>query len=351
MKPIKIMIVDDALIVRGLLRRMLEGVSDFEVVASCADGESAIHSYLALKPDVVLMDVEMPRLDGFEALKQIRALDKDARIIMCSSLTLDGAEMTQKVLAAGAMDYLSKPSTKTVDSSAAFQQQLVQKIRAYAKNAKTCIVEAPPLRKAAPKVSRQFPSIIAIGSSTGGPKALSLLLSLIKRPLSCPVVITQHIPLGFSRQLADNLGRTTGHDVCEAQSDMPLESGRFYVAPGGSHLTVAGESAPVIRLSDAPAINFCRPSVDVMLRSVLDVYETDILTLILTGMGEDGKAGCAALVAKSSTNRVLVQNEESSVVWGMPGAVAKAGLAHEVLTIEKLADAVNHAMQQRKVVT
>lgn len=359
---IRVMLVDDAVVVRGLLRRILEREADMQVVASCGDGEAAVQQYPVQRPDIVVMDIEMPRMNGLDAVKHILRMDSDARIVMCSSLTRHGAEATLQALEAGALDYLGKPSAQTIEPGQDFGEALVGKLRALNKRnpavhtaasaspAQAAIASAPT----ADILPALRPEVVAIGASTGGPKALAQLLSCWRdNPPDCPILITQHMPAGFTQQLAANLSRATGMDVREAEDGMPLRNGQACLAPGGRHLTLTreGNTPPQMRLSDAPPVHFCRPSVDVMLNSLPLIYSRGILAIILTGMGEDGKDGCRTLRASSAENIVLVQDEASSVVWGMPGAVAKAGYAHAIMPPEGIAAQVTHLLRQGKVLS
>lgn len=344
---INVMIVDDSLVVRGLLRRIIEKHCDLNVLTTCADGASAVQQYKTFSPDVVLMDVEMPIMNGIEAVRQICEHDPDARILMCSSLTHAMADATVRALDAGALDFVSKPTAQTVDGSSEFEDALIGKIRLLGQKS----AEGEDAVKATLN-TRDYtpisPSVIAIGSSTGGPKALTDMFAYIKAAPACPILITQHIPAGFSEQLAARIERVCGIRAVQATNGMALEKGVIYIAPGGQHMTVNAKSAPHIVLTDGPLVNFCRPSVDVMLQSIGQVYGKNILTLILTGMGEDGKQGCKFLRDLSPTNVVLVQNEASSVVWGMPKAVAAAGAAHAVHDLHQLAEHMNHMIAMKR---
>jgi two-component system chemotaxis response regulator CheB len=339
---IRVMLVDDAVVVRGMLRRILEQQPDFEIVASCGDGQAALAQYRDAKPDVVLMDIEMPRMDGMTALRQLLVQDAQACVIMCSSLTGEGANASMEALAAGALDYIAKPTTQ--DMPEHFAQKLVCKVRNLNKQAQRAASAPARAGASALPVLKARPSLIAIGASTGGPVALKTLLGALAKPLPCPVLVTQHIPAGHSAALADHLARQTGQAVHEAEDGMALQNGHVYIARGGRHMGVRTTPTPQLTLTDGPAVNFCKPAVDVMFNSLHENYGGSILALILTGMGEDGCRGAAAL-ARQLGNVIWAQDEQSSIVWGMPGAVVRAGLAQAVLPVAAMAAAINQCMK------
>ncbi|MFA5593275.1 MAG: chemotaxis-specific protein-glutamate methyltransferase CheB [Micavibrio sp.] len=365
----KIMIVDDSVVVRGMLRGIIEQDRRFHIVSSAQNGLRGVEDYKRHKPDIVLMDIEMPEMDGMTALKEILAFDPKAKVIMCSSLTQSGAQITVDALRIGAVDCLSKPSSKTIDRSAAFEEQLLLKLRMLAKPESAPNRDrgdAPahtPSLPALPKIlddrdiklvpypmplPNNFPLALAIGSSTGGPKALIEVLSGLNKKIALPIFISQHIPQGFSKYLAENIQKHTGFPTHEAEQDMAIEAGHIYIAPGGLHMAIKAGAPKRIDLLDTPPVNFCKPSVDVMLESIAAHYGAGILTVILTGMGADGKNAAVKMATDSRYNIVIAQDKNSSVVWGMPGAVANAGICHSILPADSIADAINHLIYRKE---
>jgi two-component system chemotaxis response regulator CheB len=341
------MVVDDSAIVRGLFTRVLEAEPGISVIASAGDGAMAVRMLEREDPDVILLDIEMPNMDGLTALPKIKELKPDVVVIMASTLTKRNAEISMRALSLGADDYVAKPSSREeLRSAEDFKRELVERVKALAHRKRGRLP-----RRAATPVSREIfaakktielrtsgsarPEILAIGSSTGGPKALADCLGPITAAVSLPIIITQHMPPTFTEILAKHLGDITGWPSAEGQDGELIKPRQIYVAPGGHHMLVARKGPHrVIRISDAEAENFCRPSVDPMLRSMAEVFGSNVLVLILTGMGSDGKAGCEKIVQCGGT--VIAQDEETSVVWGMPGAVAVTGLCSAVLPINEI---------------
>ncbi len=391
-QPYRIMVVDDSAVIRGLFTRILEDDPEIKVIASVGDGQMALNALKRHDPpiEVATLDIEMPNMDGMTALPRMRDVDPDLQILMASTLTKANAEVTMRALNSGAADYVTKPSSRSdIHSSEEFRRELVTKVKGLAaarrrkagvkyKPAMNNRVEQPratsstvarpsaPLetRKsrapsssaatrrapAAPlanrlaqkevvlrQAGRERPDVLAIGSSTGGPQALFQLLGDLKNNvMKVPILITQHMPATFTTILAEHIARASGMASAEAQDHEPIVSGRIYVAPGNFHMTVAKEGDKrVIRLLQTPPENFCRPAVDPMLRSLTEIYGgRKILTVILTGMGQDGLKGAKLVVDGGGT--VIAQDEATSVVWGMPGAVATAGLCSAVAPIQEI---------------
>ena len=356
------MVVDDSVVVRGLLRRIIEQEPKLEIISTASDGEIALSDYKNLGPDIVLLDIEMPVMDGITALKHMLAYDPDAPIIICSSLTQKGAETTYKALNLGALDCIAKPSSTSIDRSISFEDELRQKLLNLNKQSMPHKFQASASKDIAPDINvskesvdyktktignnytcrshikspPQFPVAIAIGSSTGGPRALMDVFKDIKGKPMLPIFITQHIPVGFADLLAKDLQKHSDLEFHEAKDGMLVEPGHVYIAPGGQHLTLSASLPRRIVLDDGPAVNYCKPSIDVMLSSLGQAYPKHLLMVFLTGMGGDGKDACAQLTSASDTHVVLAQDEESSTVWGIPGAVAKAGLCHFVRPLENI---------------
>ncbi len=348
--PLRVMVVDDSAVMRGVVGRMIgEDPKVAVVVASAANGQLAVERARKNDIEVVILDVEMPVMDGLTALPNLLAIDPHLVVIMASALTTQNADVTLRALAAGAKDYIPKPSSTTPGSGAdQFKRELMEKIKTFGdlRRRKPRNAPRPGARLAVAPASvgprlilrpiqRVRPRALAIGCSTGGPNALPLVVKALRRPLGVPVLITQHMPPKFTELLATNLSRDTGHVCVEAKDGEPVLPGKIYIAPGDFHMTAAVSGAGVvIRLNQNERENFCRPAVDAMLRSLVDVYKHNLLAAILTGMGEDGLVG-ARVVVEAGGN-VVAQDEASSVVWGMPGAVAKGGLCCSVLPLSEL---------------
>jgi len=395
------MLVDDSAVIRGLMTRWLREDGAFEIVASVGDGAQAVRQIQRVLPEVVVLDIEMPHMDGLTALPQLLRAVPGLKVIMASTLTERNAEISLRAMAAGAADYLPKPSsTRDAGTVIDYQRELISKLRVLAEAARrgadARTARAPAGSTAAPSPSptarpapgsapaaahsaasspassspaaaravaparprpgpygaapirlRQHrvvaPKVMVVGSSTGGPQALFALFQNLKDALKVPVLVTQHMPPTFTRILAEHLARVSGMSAAEAVDGEPLEKGRILVAPGDWHLTVAaGANGPVAKLNQKPPENFCRPSVDPLFRSVAEVFGPNVLAVVLTGMGQDGLLGARQLVERGGT--LLAQDEASSVVWGMPGAVATDGLCTAVLPLPQLPDAVRKVL-------
>lgn len=336
----RVMICDDSVVIRGAIARMLEQDPDIKVVARAADGMAAIAALQRQTIDVIVLDIEMPVMDGLTALPLLLKADPQVRVIMASTLTTRGAEVAMRALRLGAADYLPKPSSAEINDDS-FRRELTAKIRGLAKlraNAQTKPTRAPlpPSLVGLRPVGRQKPALLAIGSSTGGPQALFQLVQGLGKRLPVPVVLTQHMPATFTPILADHLTKLGCLPCHEAKHGEKLEPGQIYLAPGDHHLLIeqAGSGARAMLSSDPPE-NFCRPAVDPMLRSAVAALSGRVLVVMLTGMGQDGLAGTRLVIDGGGT--AIAQDEATSVVWGMPGAIAQAGLCHAVLPIAQLA--------------
>jgi two-component system chemotaxis response regulator CheB len=356
--PIRVMVVDDSAVVRGLISRMLEAEADISVVASVGNGKMAVDTLSRMEIEVIVLDIEMPVMDGLTALPKILEYDDSLRVIMASTLTARNADISLRALQAGAVDYIPKPSSsRELSGGRDFSQELVEKVRIHAlarrkqKGAPSVATPAPSrsmpssILKTQEKTKeitlraatlKERPDIIAIGSSTGGPQALFTVLKGMFGKVSQPVVITQHMPATFTKILAEHVNRMTGWSCFEATDGMVVEQGKVYLAPGDYHMTVESSGVQkILRLNQDPPENFCRPAVDPMLRSVSAAYGRKVVTVILTGMGSDGLKGGNVIVDNGGI--VIAQDEASSVVWGMPGAVAQAGICSAVLPLEDIA--------------
>ncbi|MGX7743476.1 protein-glutamate methylesterase/protein-glutamine glutaminase [Rhodopseudomonas parapalustris] len=366
-EPLRVMIVDDSVVIRGLISRWVEAEPDMVVAASLRTGLDAVNQLERVKPDVAVLDIEMPELDGISALPQLLAKKRDLVVIMASTLTRRNAEISFKALSLGAADYIPKPETTREPQAAdIFKHDLLQKIRslggrvrrrASAATAAPAIAREPhpaPLAPAAPAtptvasqaalVKRSFgptaPRVLLIGSSTGGPQALMSVVAEIGPVIDrFPVLITQHMPPTFTTILAEHLARASRRPAHEGVDGEAIKPGNIYLAPGGKHMRVVKQGGnPVIALDDGPPVNFCKPAVDPLFMSAIDVWQSGILALVLTGMGSDGMRGGKDIVAAGGS--VIAQDEASSVVWGMPGAVANAGVCAAVLPLNQIGSKV-----------
>ncbi|MBR0687592.1 chemotaxis response regulator protein-glutamate methylesterase [Bradyrhizobium manausense] len=374
--PLRVMVVDDSVVIRGLISRWIGAEHDMEVAASLRTGLEAVNQIERINPDVAVLDIEMPELDGISALPQLLAKKRDLVIIMASTLTRRNAEISFKALSLGAADYIPKPeSTRETSAADVFHHDLIQKIRHLgARLRRKTAVASPPLAPASPAApaarapavtrptapapapavsalssgslttrpfSTQAPKVLLIGSSTGGPQALMALVTELGPVIDrFPVLITQHMPPTFTTILAEHLARSSRRPAAEAVDGEPVKPGRIYLAPGGKHMRVVRSGAEAaIALDDGPAVNFCKPAVDPLFTSAIDIWHGNILSVILTGMGSDGMRGGKDIVAAGGS--VIAQDEASSVVWGMPGAAANAGICAAILPLNQIGAKVN----------
>lgn len=365
----RILIVDDSAVMRNLLRTVVNSDAHCEVAGTAADGASALDSLPVINPDVVLLDVEMPVMDGLATLRALRQRSNSTPVIMCSSLTHRGARVTIEALASGAADYVAKPSGQANREAAMQQlaQELIPKIRALTATGTREVL----LRQSSPDGSSPAlllrrpvtgalrfedecshtqqrygksqpitatPSVIVIGVSTGGPAALDVVLQAFPADFPLPIVVVQHMPELFTSLLAERLNASCRLPVHEAMQGQAVRGGQVYFARGNWHLeaiAAASQDLPVtLRMSQGPAENHCRPAVDVLFRSAANVYGSGVLAVVLTGMGSDGLRGCRLIRQWGGT--VLAQDEATSTVWGMPGAVVNAGLAQRILPLNTI---------------
>jgi len=340
MPKIRVLVVDDAVVMRRLIAGVIEADPELEMAGIAPNGKLALARIPQVNPDVVTLDVEMPEMNGIEAVTEIRKLYPKLPVIMFSTMTERGAIATLDALARGATDYVTKPANVGSVSEAIdrLEQELLPKIKLYAGGAvKPEFTPAPVARahRTAPPSAARC-SIIAIGSSTGGPNALHQIIPALPADLGVPVMIVQHMPPVFTQLLATRLNEISKMRVHEALNGQAVERGHVYIAPGGHHLAISAESGRLhARLNDDPPENSCRPSVDVLFRSVAQVCGGGTLGAVLTGMGQDGLRGAQWI--RESGGEVIAQDRESSVVWGMPGAVTEAGLADEVAPLSEFA--------------
>jgi len=383
--PIRVMVVDDAVVIRGLLSRWLDDDAALSVVASHRNGKLAVEDVLRSNPDVVVLDIEMPEMDGMTALPLMLAKKRDLVVVMASTLTRRNAEISLKALSLGAADYVPKPeSTSEVTTSLDFRRELIEKVKALGQRAKRMrgpartmraetnagrtasqapvgklaarpaqaaavrrpVAPAPVVEAGKTKsYSSARPRILAIGSSTGGPQALQVVMKEIGTSIKdVPVVVTQHMPPTFTSILAEHLGKAAIRPSKEGEDGETLIPGTIYVAPGGKHMVLEKSAGTIIiRLNDEPPINFCKPAVDPLFDSVAKVYGSAALGLVLTGMGHDGAAGVKTIAAGGGS--IIAQDEATSVVWGMPGAAAKTGVCSDVLPLPDIGPKISRILK------
>lgn len=351
--PIRVLVVDDSAVVRGLTVRILESEPGIEVAGTCGNGQIAVQQIARRDVDIVVLDIEMPVMDGITALPLLLEAAPGVRVIIASTLSQRNAEISLQALAKGAADYLPKPSTGQLGGSETYRRELLRKVRALGRRR----IKAPQPRPVALRIARASqpapsassgrgialrppmqaaPHAIVIGSSTGGPQALMDVLAALPPTLDLPIFIAQHMPAAFTPILAQHLAKASGRPCCEASDGMAVREGHIYLAPGDFHMEVRRTAMGLVtRLTVAPPENFCRPSVNPLLRSAAQVFGVHTLAVMLTGMGSDGLQGADALIHAGGS--LIAQDEATSVVWGMPGAVAHAGLCAAVLPLARIA--------------
>lgn len=370
----KVLVIDDSAVARGLMTRWVEEDPDLALVGAAVDGEQGLRKAEELKPDLIVLDVEMPKMDGLAALPLLLKAVPGAKVLMASTLTRRGGEVTIRALSMGAADYAPKPQAGRLAGAEEFRRDLLSKLKALAPKPIPPVPSArdipaqpsspgvrtitPPPASAGAPVRRSFapsaqppaargsvarhtarPEIIAIGSSTGGPQALRDVVAAFGPDVRAPIVIAQHMPALFTKILAEHLSKASSLRCKEAEDGERLTAGGLYIAPGDFHLTVRKDAAGFYAaLDQTPPINFCRPAVDPLFQSVTEVTGGKALGIILTGMGHDGREG--ARILRNAGGTILAQDEASSVVWGMPGAVAAAGLADEILPLDRIGAAI-----------
>jgi two-component system chemotaxis response regulator CheB len=375
-----LMIVDDSAVVRGLLTRLFNTQDDIEVISSSVDGVMALEQLRTHKPDVIILDIEMPRMDGFTALPQILELSPASKIIVSSTLSERNADISLEALKLGATEYVPKPTSRQEKGMVdAYYQEMLDKIRAISNSSKSSarssgspiLQEAMTIKAACdsreasiPKpsvdevpasavdesmwkkfVPKQRPEVLAIASSTGGPQALLQIFSSMKGKMpNIPVFVTQHMPPTFTTIMAKHLSQA-GDVLCEeAQENQAVQSGQVYIAPGDYHMLVTKDSGSVkLQLDHSEPVNFCRPSAEPMITSLLNVYGSRLMLLVLTGMGQDGRVGAQQVYNKGGS--VYIQDKQSSTVWGMPKAVYDNNCYHGMLPLSQFAPFLQHVFQ------
>lgn len=350
MPKIRVLIVDDSTVIRRLLSDTLASDSELEVAATAPNGKIALAKIPQVNPDVVTLDMEMPEMDGLQTLTAIRQQYPKLPVIMFSTLTQRGAEQTFDALARGASDYVTKPANvgSITDGIRAIQQQLIPKIKGLCHRPPH---SATPVPRAVTSIKQQVPApparidIIAIGVSTGGPNALARVLPQLPNSLPVPVVIVQHMPPVFTQHLAVRLNQISPLTVKEAKAGDILQPGSVWIAPGDFHLTLKRAGNQVVAVTDqGTPENSCRPAVDVLFRSCAQLFGANVLAVVLTGMGQDGLRGCEAV--RQAGGRVFAQDQATSVVWGMPGSVTQAGLAHQILPLPQVPSEILREVQR-----
>lgn len=345
----KVLIVDDSVVVRKLLNDILSAHPEIEVVGSAATGEAALEKIASMAPDIITLDIEMPGMDGLQTLTEIRKRHPKLPVIMFSALTERGAQATLYALSLGANDYVTKPTggKNAEEARKQIENDLIQKLLGIGSKpaARSAPVPAP-----ATDAPRRVPSdirAIAIGVSTGGPNALTKLISMLPGDINVPIFITQHMPPIFTRALAEQLSTRSKLPVCEAQPGDIVKAGHVYIAPGGYHMVLSARQGVVtIETNEDPPEHSCRPAVDVMMRSLIPVYGGHMIGVILTGMGHDGREGCRLI--RNAGGWIIAQDEATCVVWGMPGSVVEAKLADKVLPIEAIAPELAELLSSKK---
>lgn len=353
-RPVKVLVVDDSVLYRKIIRDVLAGIPGVEVVGIARNGIEALEQIERLQPDLLTLDVEMPDLDGLSVLREMRRRGHSARAVMCSTLTAEGAVATVRALHQGAFDFVVKPTAGSPqENGRLLHQALRTRIEAFRQSGRPApspSLSRPlqPLISVAASTSLRHvlrrgetpphlpPAVVAIGISTGGPEALRRFLPELPADFPCPVLIVQHMPPFFTKSLAESLDARCALTVTEAEHHEPVQPGRIYIAPGGRQMRVGSAGGQVrIELTDDLPENNCRPAVDYLFRSVAQVYRAEALGVIMTGMGSDGTAGCRQI--KQAGGRVIAQNAESCVVFGMPRLPVEEGLADRVVPLDQMA--------------
>lgn len=349
-KKVRVLIVDDSLVVRKVLSDVLSSHPATEVAGTAASGDLALAKLDQLKPDVITLDIEMPGRNGLDTLVEIRKRYPKLPVIMFSTLTECGAEATLEALALGATDYATKPSSSSglVDAHEQIRRELIAKILGLRPAPPPPATVAPARVIHRPPVHRRI-DILAVGTSTGGPNALAEVIPRLPADFPVPVVLVQHMPPLFTKLLAERLNASSNLEVREGVSGQPLTPGYVWVAPGGHHMTVGRrQGAAILELNQGAPENSCRPAVDPLFRSVAQVYCANALAVVMTGMGSDGSLGATAI--HDAGGEIFVQDEATSVVWGMPGAVVATGAADLVCPLKNLATEIVRRVSQRQSV-
>jgi two-component system chemotaxis response regulator CheB len=365
------MVVDDSAVARGFIRRWAEAEADIDIVASLQTAREALNYLDRTDPDVVVLDIEMPDMDGITALPLILQKKPDVAVIIASTLTRRNAEISLRALSLGALDCIQKPDAQGAVTSESYRHALMTRIRELGVRGRRAPAETKarsieptrsngrstdnvlPFVGARETISLRpmpvtVPRVLVVGSSTGGPQALTEICARLGSVIDqAPILITQHMPPTFTTILAEHLARATGRPAHEAEDGEPIRAGHIYVAPGHRHLRVARSNGQAVAiLDDAPPVHFCKPAVDVLFSSAAEVWGAWVLGLVLTGMGTDGTVGAADIVASGGS--IIAQDEATSIVWGMPGSVAQAGVCSSILPLNEIAPAITRLFVGRR---
>jgi len=358
MPKIRVLVVDDAVVVRKLITETLRQDPDLEVAGIAANGKIALQKIPQVNPDIMTLDVEMPEMDGLATLREVRKLYPKLAVIMFSTLTQKGAVATLEALSLGANDYVTKPANvgSVTEAMQRLEQELIPKIKVHCRH--LCVAEpvredkkaparTPPLVSSLPPKPGPI-EIVCLGTSTGGPNALAEVFANLPADFPVPIVIVQHMPPLFTAMLAERLTAHSPVPCHEGVEGQVIERGHAYVAPGGRHMEVqrAGMRT-TLHMHDGPPENSCRPAVDVLFRSVAAVYGGAVFGVVMTGMGQDGLRGCE--IIREKRGRVVVQDEATSVVWGMPGYVAKAGYADKIIPLNQIAGEITRRVRESRI--
>lgn len=353
MEKIRVFIVDDAVVVRRMLSSFLASDPELEVVGTAVNGRDALSKLTRLKPDLVILDIEMPEMNGLETLEIIQREYPKLPVIMFSTITTRGAAATLEALALGAKDYVTKPEGSSSPEAAldAVRVSLIPKIKVLcsrtgeqaATSRDTGLTKIPLSSRRGPA---QSVDIVVIGASTGGPNALAAVLCNLPEDFPVPILVVQHMPPVFTRMLAERLDSQSRLRVKEGITGVPIEPGQVWIAPGDYHMTLERTIAGIrLGVYQGELENSCRPSADALFRSAAEIYGAHTLAVVMTGMGQDGLAGSARI--REVGGQVLAQDQASSVVWGMPGSVIKAGLADQVQPLSKMAEGIANRVAYR----
>ncbi len=362
MKKIRVLIVDDSSVYRAQIRQALSELTEAEVAGSAPNGRAALDILEQMTVDLILLDLEMPIMDGISTLREIQRKKLPVKIVLFASSSKRGAEATFEALRLGASDFIAKPSGADVtqlaggDSPSAKIRSVLEpclealfpiEMRTSPASAQEAVEEVSNVRV----LWETFqPAVIVVGSSTGGPGALERMFTRLKAPISCPILLAQHMPPIFTATLAENLQKWSGIPAREATHGETALPNHIYVAPGGYHLRLGGtRSKPILLLDQGPPENFVRPAVDPLFRSAADLVGEKCLAVVLTGMGSDGRLG--AIRVKERRGAVLTQNEESCVVYGMPGAVKSNGVSDGEGTPEEIGEKISEKVQEKVAIT
>jgi two-component system chemotaxis response regulator CheB len=342
---IGVLVVDDSVVIRRMVSSVLDDDPDIDVVGTASNGQIALEKLEQLHPDIVILDVEMPVLDGLATLRALRVTHPTLPVVMFSTLTERGAMATLDALAAGATDYVTKPSHagSVAASIESVRVELIPKIKGLVGATRTRSLRVTRPAPVVRPVRQDRVDVIAIGASTGGPDALTTIVSGLPADVAVPIVVVQHMPVLFTRLFSERLDRSCPLPVQEAVDGQLVEAGHVIVAPGDKHMTLVRQGTDVrVKLTMEAPENYCRPAVDVLFRSVAAVYGAGVMACVLTGMGHDGVNGAERI--KAAGGRIVVQDERSSVVWGMPGAIVAAGLASDMVPLDRMAETLRAAL-------